>query len=194
MPEGLWWARTDNWSQTAISTITLFLLFLVAYKGAGAFAKINSLIFAGLVGALAASIGSLFLSTETAELPPVFYTDPEGVEHVFTGRFMPWSVGKVRDNMWPEPVASDQCAQAAMFGSGHVAGQACTLQLVFSVIFPAVVGMMEGANLSGDLKNPGRSIPLGTVAAVSTAFLCYILLIIGQAGTINREGLQYDMP
>ena len=42
---------------------------------------------------------------------------------------------------------------------------------------------MEGANLSGDLRDPGRSIPLGTVAAVSTAFLCYVLLIIGQASS-----------
>lgn len=27
---------------------------------------------------------------------------------------------------------------------------------VFSVIFPAMTGIMEGANLSGDLENPGR--------------------------------------
>ena len=56
-----------------------------------------------------------------------------------------------------------------------------------------VVGMMEGANLSGDLADPARSIPLGTVAAVSTAFGCYILLIFGQAGTMDRGALQYDL-
>ena len=53
--------------------------------------------------------------------------------------------------------------------------------------------MMEGANLSGDLRDPGHSIPRGTVAAVSTAFLCYVLLIIGQAATIDRAALQYDL-
>merc|ERR1719169_244848 len=95
--------------------------------------------------------------------------------------------------MWPQPVESDQCASAQVFGHGQADGQKCNLQLVFSVIFPAVVGMMEGANLSGDLKNPGRSIPLGTLAAVSTAFICYILLIIGQAGTVTRNMLQFDM-
>ena len=52
---------------------------------------------------------------------------------------------------------------------------------------------MEGANLSGDLADPATSIPRGTVAAVSTAFGCYILLIIGQAGTMDRGALQYDL-
>ena len=45
--------------------------------------------------------------------------------------------------------------------------------------------MMEGANLSGDLKDPAYAIPYGTIAAVSTAFLFYILLIIGQAGSMD---------
>jgi len=38
----------------------------------------------------------------------------------------------------------------------------CDLPHVFSFVFPAVVGMMEGANLSGDLRDPGHSIPHGT--------------------------------
>ena len=39
---------------------------------------------------------------------------------------------------------------------------------------------MEGANLSGDLADPGFAIPYGTLAAVSTAFFFYIMLIFGQ--------------
>lgn len=31
-----------------------------------------------------------------------------------------------------------------------------SVKQVFSVIFPAMTGIMEGANLSGDLENPGR--------------------------------------
>jgi len=80
-----------------------------------------------------------------------------------------------------------------MFGSGSKDDQPCSLNIVFSIVFPAVVGMMEGANLSGDLKDPAYSIPVGTWAAVSTAFLCYLLLIVGQAGTMSREALQFDM-
>ena len=39
-PSDSWWGDGSYASSTTISTITLFLLFLIAYKGAGAFAKV----------------------------------------------------------------------------------------------------------------------------------------------------------
>jgi len=59
---------------------------------------------------------------------------------------------------------------------GSSSGQAAPFGKVFAVFFPAVTGIMAGINMSGELRQPSRAIPLGTLAAVGTGYAIYMLL------------------
>lgn len=49
--------------------------------------------------------------------------------------------------------------------------------VIFAIIFPAFTGMAAGIGLSGDLKNPGRSIPRGTIWATLLGMVVYVFII-----------------
>ncbi|MCH9649432.1 MAG: Na-K-Cl cotransporter [Deltaproteobacteria bacterium] len=63
---------------------------------------------------------------------------------------------------------------------------------VFAVFFPAVTGIMAGISLSGDLKEPNRSIPRGTLVAVVVGFVVYLLVPVALASVAGPEALVND--
>lgn len=63
---------------------------------------------------------------------------------------------------------------------------------VFAIFFPAVTGFTAGVAMSGDLKNPQRNIPFGTLASIVTGLLVYIGLAIAFGFLVDRDLLVGD--
>ncbi len=64
--------------------------------------------------------------------------------------------------------------------------------IVFAIIFPGFTGMTAGVGLSGDLKNPRRSIPLGTLLATFTGMIVYILVVLKLAYSLPPETMNTE--
>jgi amino acid transporter len=60
---------------------------------------------------------------------------------------------------------------------------------IFAIFFPAVTGIMAGVNMSGDLKDPGKSIPVGTMLAIVVGGIVYGIQMILTGGAFPRQEL-----
>lgn len=72
---------------------------------------------------------------------------------------------------------------------GVPASQSVGFWQVFAIFFPAVTGIMTGVNMSGDLKDPARSIPRGTFLAVGVGYVIYMVLPIVLAARVDASTL-----
>ncbi len=69
---------------------------------------------------------------------------------------------------------------------------AVPMEVVFAIFFPAVTGFTAGIAMSGDLEDPKKAIPLGTLAAIGTGLIVYVGLAIFIGLTIDPELLKSD--
>ncbi|CAM4121525.1 MULTISPECIES: amino acid permease [Flavobacterium] len=63
---------------------------------------------------------------------------------------------------------------------------------VFAIIFPAFTGMTAGVGLSGDLKDPKKSIPMGTLAATIVGMVLYVFIALKLVYSASPDDLVND--
>ena len=64
--------------------------------------------------------------------------------------------------------------------------------IIFAIFFPAVTGFTQGVSMSGELKDAGKSLPLGTFMAVGISILVYFGAAFVFAGVLPNEILMKD--
>uniref|UniRef100_A0A4W5PP49 Solute carrier family 12 member 4 n=1 Tax=Hucho hucho TaxID=62062 RepID=A0A4W5PP49_9TELE len=91
--------------------------------------------------------------------------------------------GIIRDNMWGDYREKGQILEKAGLPSVDVHGAvesiglyvsadiATSFTLLVGIFFPSATGIMAGSNRSGDLKDAQKSIPIGTILAITTTTL-----------------------
>ncbi|MBE0648818.1 MAG: amino acid permease [Bacteroidales bacterium] len=74
------------------------------------------------------------------------------------------------------------------FGSGT----GVSLMVLFAIFFPSVTGFEAGVSMSGDLRDPKKSIPGGTISAIAIGLAVYIGLAFFFAYTVDGNFLATD--
>ncbi|KAF9993657.1 hypothetical protein BGZ79_001655 [Entomortierella chlamydospora] len=130
-----------------------------------------------LIANFGESSGTVYrvLPESWAIMPP--FTHPErNIE--YTG----FSWETLQENMWPRFTTT-----------GGPEGAKQSFQTVFGVLFPACIGILAGASMSGDLEDPSKSIPTGTLWAVGSTFCVYTLIVVLMGGSISRSTMYSDL-
>jgi len=66
------------------------------------------------------------------------------------------------------------------------------MEVLFAVFFPAVTGFTAGIAMSGDLENPKKAIPNGTITAIAVGFVVYLVLAFFLYYKVDAEVLKSD--
>ena len=177
LPEGKWW----NLIYCSGFNLANLCLCLV---GAELFGKF-SLVILSLVSVCCVGVVSSFFLDHTVDVG-FNVTDLGNLTVVGSFRGLAsHSLEEVADiwqsNLWPsyQQDCQDTASKVDFF-------------TVFGVLFSGVTGIMAGANLSGDLLQPGKSIPRGTLSACAFTFCTFLLLALLTSLTCSPSLLHND--
>ncbi|KAK7790737.1 hypothetical protein R5R35_013092 [Gryllus longicercus] len=172
LPDGRWW-------RFLYCSLLNVLNLIVCLIGASMFAKTSVVILAIVCICLLSVIISFFVKEPMLVSIPIANTLVQNATHPAHGNYTGLEQSTLDLNLFPS------------FGRDYSSdGELVKFATVFGVLFSGVTGIMAGANMSGELKNPARNIPQGTLSAVGFTFFCYIIISVLTAGTCDRFLLQ----
>ncbi|KAL1858452.1 hypothetical protein Plec18170_002650 [Paecilomyces lecythidis] len=158
LEEGFWW-------QYLWGTIVVVLCTAICLAGSSIFSRAsNGLLVILLVATFSIPVSALVMKP--------FYAPQLGVE--FTG----FRMRTFLENL--KPRLTKGAAGSQLRGREN-------FQDLFGILFPATGGIFAGASMSGDLKNPSKSIPKGTLSGLALTFVTYTLVIVSMAASITRQ-------
>ncbi|XP_062614460.1 solute carrier family 12 member 3-like [Saccostrea cucullata] len=101
----------------------------------------------------------------------------------FVGTFIP----PKEENQWKGIMGYKAEIFSTNFGPDFKDGE--TFFSVFAIFFPAATGILAGANISGDLKDPQVAIPKGTILAILITTFVYLGIAWTSGAVIVREAV-----
>lgn len=169
IPEWLVWLMQKK--QAIGIPALLGLTYIMLAKGADLGVKA----LYGVVFTLAISLSAFFLGHTEYSDDHVF--EPMAtVENMFESETMPTTDSSLVHDPTVSHSQNGTAIKPHREGPPAAPLAAMGFFTVFAIIFPAFTGMTAGVGLSGDLENPGRSIPLGTLAGTIAGMVVYVFL------------------
>ena len=92
----------------------------------------------------------------------------------------------------PVEASNAEGATAALATSNFGFHNMNSFFIIFAICFPAFTGMTAGVGLSGDLKNPSKAIPMGTMMGTLTGLIVYIMVVWKLSVSASAEELLAD--
>eukprot|EP00484_Ammonia_sp_Unknown_P020249 CAMPEP_0197038040 /NCGR_PEP_ID=MMETSP1384-20130603/15088_1 /TAXON_ID=29189 /ORGANISM="Ammonia sp." /LENGTH=1085 /DNA_ID=CAMNT_0042468433 /DNA_START=45 /DNA_END=3302 /DNA_ORIENTATION=+ len=168
------------WDVRIWSNVVLMLVLFISIVGLGCVVKTQLGLLVFILVAIALYFIGSFYRTYTNDLYPCVWAqehhgidcDPDVTEYISFVTITPkgWTNGNFAENL----------------GSGY---QDYTFWTVLGIFFPAVTGIMAGANISGEIKNPGVDIPKGTMISIVFSTIIYMLMAVFVGAVTDRYEL-----
>ncbi|KAI1501109.1 amino acid permease-domain-containing protein [Biscogniauxia marginata] len=149
------------WEGYGMQTCALIVCTALSLAGSGLFVRASNGLLAILV------VATLSIPVSAVARSP-FKNTHLGVE--FTGL----GFQTMRSNLFPHT-------------SGLTYRGVDTFRELFGILFSCTSGIFAGASMSGDLRKPSSAIPKGTLWAMITTLILYLLVILSMAGSITHS-------